>query len=642
MLEAKSVRDSKSSYIYSIDGLRAVAVLLVLFFHLEINVVHSGFIGVDAFFVISGFLITQNIAKSVEAKRFSFLEFYFRRMARLMPTVLVVVFLTLIGGYFFLTSQDYDRLGFSSFLASISLSNIFFWTEAGYFTQASGTKPLLHTWSLAVEEQFYLIWPIFIVLCLAVRRQFLIISMAVLGVLSFLAAIYFHRSNPDMVFFLAPFRAFQFAVGGLIGFLPAWKIRSQLSIVGILSVVLLFILAAILPDDLSGLSHVVIVMLLPALLTGAFIFTARSALQEKIFASPIPKYFGDRSYAIYLAHWPIIVYWNMATDYVLTPIEQVGLFIASVAAGEVLHQCVEKPFRLSRSEPAAKVLRTKLFLLTLAVSSAFLAINVTYFNGFAKDGGQAGAVDSGPLAESLEPVTAGTPTGRCFMRPQDKPEQYGLERCATAPAGKSPRVLVFGDSYGEGAYIALKVGFKDPYFGHFLVPGCPIETPRIAAKNINLYHCYAKYDYAYKNVAVKDKFDYIVLVANWTDVSDQDLKETREHFDALGIKTIIVGLRPKFRERVDVIFDKTGDAEKARIRANNLIIDDFTKKAELMSSAQNGSLDYIDLMAKLCPVSCILETPSGKRLYKDDTHFTPLGAAWLGREIEKSYPDLFK
>jgi len=141
----------KHSYIASIDGLRAVAVLLVLLFHLDVVFVHSGFIGVDAFFVISGFLITRNITKSVENGSFSFLDFYFRRAARLMPAVLTVVLLTLIGGYFFLSSQDYTRLGFSSFLSTISLSNIFFWTEAGYFAQASDTKPLLHTWSLAVE-----------------------------------------------------------------------------------------------------------------------------------------------------------------------------------------------------------------------------------------------------------------------------------------------------------------------------------------------------------------------------------------------------------------------------------------------------------------------------------------------------------
>ncbi|MEP4053449.1 MAG: acyltransferase family protein [Litorimonas sp.] len=629
------------SYIPAIDGLRAVAVLLVLLFHLDFQYVHSGFIGVDAFFVISGFLITRNITQNVERGKFSFLDFYFRRAARLMPAVLTVVLLTLIAGYFFLSSQDYNRLGFSSFLSSISLSNIFFWTEAGYFAQASDTKPLLHTWSLAVEEQFYLIWPIFLFACLAVGRRRLVVSMAILGLLSFGAAIYFHRENPDVVFFLAPFRVFQFAIGGLISFLPAWKFRDNFSIIGLLSVALLFVLAAILPDDLSGFQHVFIVMLLPALLTGAFLLTARSTFQERIFSSPILKYLGERSYAIYLAHWPIIVYWNMATDYVLNAEEKLGLFIASVVLGEVLHQCVEKPFRLARSASAARVLRTKFFLLAMAFMCGTLAINVTYFNGFAKAGDSAGqGADNGPLASSLEPAASGEEEGRCFMRPQDAPELYGIERCATGPDGRTPRVLVFGDSFAGDIYVALKGGFKTPYFAHYIIPGCPIESPSAVGANRN--QCQSHYKHAYETVIAKDRFDYVVLVANWTGVSDEEIDETKQYFDSLGIKVIVVGLRPRFRERVPDILAKSGASNPAKARANILVNQDFIKRADAMKLSQGGTSEYVDLINLLCPEDCEIETPNGDLIYRDDSHFTLKASSWVGRELQKTYPDLFK
>ena len=631
----------KHTYIGSIDGLRAVAVLLVLLFHLDIAYVHSGFIGVDAFFVISGFLITRNITKSVEGGKFSFLDFYFRRAARLMPSVLTVVLLTLAAGFFFLSATDYNRLGFSSFLSSISLSNIFFWTEAGYFAQASDTKPLLHTWSLAVEEQFYLIWPIFLVACLAFGRRMLLISMAALGLLSFIGAIYFHRENPDMVFFLAPFRVFQFAIGGLISFLPAWKFRDRLSMVGILSVLLLFLLAAILPDDLSGFQHVVVVMLLPALLTGAFIFTARSKIQEMIFSSPILKYFGERSYAIYLAHWPIIVYWNMATDYVLSPIEQFGLFVASVICGELLHQLVEKPFRLGRSASPAKVLRTKFFLLAMAFMSGTLAINVTYFNGF---GGAAEATTqstgNGPLAEAIESTAGGDEQGRCFMRQQDAPELYGIERCATAPEGKSPRVLVFGDSFAGDLYVALKGGFKTPYFAHYVIPGCPLETPSAAAENKN--KCQAHYKHAYENVLTSERFDYIAMASNWTDVSDSEIETTKAYLESQGIKVVVLGLRPRFRERMPDIFAKAGDSAAAQVRANAIINRDFIDRADTMKASNAGSDSYVDLMGMLCTVTCQIETPKGDLIYRDDSHFSLKASSWVGREMAKEYPDLFK
>lgn len=626
-----------SAYISSIDGLRAVAVLLVLFFHLDLQFAHSGFIGVDAFFVISGFLITRNITKGVEGGTFSFLDFYFRRVARLMPAVLTVVLLTLIAGYFVLSAQDYNRLGFSSFLSSISLSNFFFWTEAGYFSQTSETKPLLHTWSLAVEEQFYLIWPIFLFACLAAGRRLLLISMAALGVLSFLAAVYFHPTNPDMVFFLAPFRVFQFAIGGLISFLPAWKFRDRLSIVGVLSIVLLFILAAILPDDLSGFQHVVLVMLLPAVLTGSFLFTAKSKLQEQLFASPIPKYFGERSYAIYLAHWPIIVYWNMATDYVLSPIEQAGLFVASVIFGELLHQCVEKPFRLARSANPARVLRTKFFLLAMAFMSGTLAINVTYFNGFAKQGEVAAqGVDNGPLAVAPKLVAGGDQKGRCFMRPQDAPELYGIELCATAPEGKLPRVLVFGDSFAGDMYVALRGGFNTPYFAHYVVPGCPIKSPSQVTANRN--NCDAHYTHAYENVIAGERFDYVALVSNWTNVSDENIAQVKQYFESLGIKVVVIGLRPNFRERVPEIIDKSNGLDEAKARVNALILSDFVDRAASMIT----DFDYVDVMGILCPEACEIQTPNGQFIYRDSTHFTSSGASWLGKEIEKTYPDLFK
>ncbi|WP_189585404.1 acyltransferase family protein [Litorimonas cladophorae] len=640
MSNTSPAKTGHHSYISSIDGLRAVAVLLVLLFHLDLQFAHSGFIGVDAFFVISGFLITRNITQSVERGSFSFLDFYFRRAARLMPAVLTVVLLTLIGGYFFLSAQDYNRLGFSSFLSSISLSNIFFWTEAGYFAQASDTKPLLHTWSLAVEEQFYLVWPIFLFACLASGRKLLVISMAALGLLSFVAAVYFHRENPDMVFFLAPFRVFQFAIGGLISFLPAWKFRDRLSIIGILSVLSLFGLAAALPDDLSGFQHVVTVMLLPALLTGAFLFTAKSNVQERIFASPILKYLGERSYAIYLAHWPIIVYWNMATDYVLSPFEQAGLFVASVILGELLHQCVEKPFRLSRSASPARVLRTKFFLLAMAFMSGTLAMNVTYFNGFAKEGAaNSQAISQGPLTASLGTDGVADQEGRCFMRPQDAPELYGVERCATAPVGKMPKVLVFGDSFAGDMYVALKGGFKAPYFGHYIIPGCPIESPSKVAANKN--QCQAHYKNAYENVITKNRFDYVVLVANWTKVSDKDIVETKKYLESLGVKVVTVGLRPRFRERVPDILQKAGESNAARTRANVLVNQDFIKRADAMKISQGGADDYVDLMDLLCPETCDIETPNGDLIYRDDSHFTLKASSWVGREIRNSYPDLF-
>lgn len=621
-----SALHSKQPYFGAIDGLRAIAVLLVLFFHLDVRGFHSGFIGVDVFFVISGFLITRQITQDVERGQFTFLNFYFRRIARLLPSVLTVVLLTLVAGHFFLIAPDYARLGFSGFLSTVSLSNFLFWTEAGYFTQASDSKPLLHMWSLAVEEQFYLIWPILLAICLASGRRLLVISMSALGILSFMGAVYFHRQSPEMVFYLAPFRIFQFIIGGLICFLPAWNFRNRLSVIGLLSVILLFGLAAGLPDDFAGFDHVFSVMLLPAILAGAFVFTARSPLQEGVFASPILKYLGDRSYAIYLTHWPIIIYWNMATDYVLSSVEQTGLFVVSLISAELLHQGVEKRFRLRRFGSAKKVLQTKLFLLGTGLVTVILAVSIIHFNG--------------TLAKESSRVAKSEPAPRCFMRIQDKPELYGIEKCATGPKAQTPRVLVFGDSFVAGAYIALRRGYKTPYVGHYAIPSCPLETPADAA--VNKTQCNAHYNHAYEKVIKKDRFDYIVLAVDWVEVSDDTLLQTTQYFESLGLKVVIMGLRPHFRERIPTTLAKLGDRELAKIRANRLINQDAVKRSQQMRASYIDSNHYVDLMALVCAETCEIETPNGAELYRDYSHFTPQGAYWLGAEIEKSYPNLFQ
>ena len=147
-------------YCPEIDGLRAVAVTLVVYFHAFPQKLSGGFIGVDIFFVISGFLITKNIQDNLQANIFSFANFYCRRVKRLFPSLLLVLFSSFIFGWYFLTFDEFKQLGGHIGSAAIFVSNFTLWNESGYFDNSGQTKPLLHLWSLAVEEQFYLFWPL--------------------------------------------------------------------------------------------------------------------------------------------------------------------------------------------------------------------------------------------------------------------------------------------------------------------------------------------------------------------------------------------------------------------------------------------------------------------------------------------------
>jgi peptidoglycan/LPS O-acetylase OafA/YrhL len=187
-----------------IDGLRAVSILLVVVFHAFPALLPDGYLGVDVFFVISGYLITSLILRESERGRFRFTTFYARRVRRLFPALFLVTLACLAFGWFALLPEEYAQLGKHAFWGSLFLPNLAFWSEAGYWDTASESKPLLHLWSLGVEEQFYLVWPGALLL---LRRESLARWMIPLALVSFGAALWAARFDPDGVFFLPHFRS---------------------------------------------------------------------------------------------------------------------------------------------------------------------------------------------------------------------------------------------------------------------------------------------------------------------------------------------------------------------------------------------------------------------------------------------------
>ncbi len=223
-----------------IEALRALAVLFVLFTHLQIMGFSGGYIGVDIFFVISGYLITKNIY-NLNKGGFSYKEFYCKRIRRLFPALYATIIICLIAGFFILSFRDYMELGQSSIFSIFSLSNILFWLQDNYFGNAAIRKPLLHTWSLSVEEGFYLLYPAFLIYCLK-RFNIKIILVSVI-LTSLIITQLLIVKYPSMVFYLTPFRIFELAIGGLLVFIDKDYIKSKfkINIVWLLSLASLFI-----------------------------------------------------------------------------------------------------------------------------------------------------------------------------------------------------------------------------------------------------------------------------------------------------------------------------------------------------------------------------------------------------------------
>ena len=431
------------AYRADIDGLRAIAVLPVVLYHAGVPEITGGFLGVDVFFVISGFLITSIVATEVAAGRFSLLSFYERRARRILPALTVVVLSTLVVGWFFLVPTEYRDLGQSTLATALFLSNIYFKSEIDYFSPAAEFAPLLHTWSLAVEEQFYLFFPPMLAAIFAWRgRSAVLWAVIGLTVLSLAAAAVLLPIKPGWVFYLIFFRAWELGVGALLALstfsaprhvLP----REVIGVAGLLAILVpVFLYDANTP--FPGLAAVP-----PVFGTAAIIYVGSSSLGSivnRLLAHRFLVWIGLISYSLYLWHWPILAFVRIGMAHVALPLN-VGLIAVavSVVIAWVSYRFIERPFRI-RSR--FRFTRKAIFSLSAAMLFAMvLTGSVLHFTS-----GMPSRLT--PIAAAISAVTDDQNPDRkkCFGRqPKD-----GLCPIGSAVTASEPVDFLFwGDSHAE-------------------------------------------------------------------------------------------------------------------------------------------------------------------------------------------------
>jgi peptidoglycan/LPS O-acetylase OafA/YrhL len=336
-----------TAYRADIDGLRALAVLAVVLFHAYRKQLTGGFIGVDVFFVISGYLISGIIWNQLERGAFSFTGFYGRRIRRLFPALIPVLLASLAYGWFVLLPSEYAALGLDAAGGAGFVSNILLWQESGYFDRAAVVKPLLHLWSLGVEEQFYIVWPL--ALWLLHRTGFnRVIFLLTVVVCSFVASVVLIRHDPAGAFFLPVTRFWEFAAGALVARLPAcdgpmrlprtanWASASGLALI---------LASAVLLDEQMPFPG----WLAVPTVAGTVLIVASGPgawLNRTMLAHPVSAYIGLISYPLYLWHWPLISY-----AYILRlgkpprELPALGLIIASCVLAYGTYTLLERPVR---------------------------------------------------------------------------------------------------------------------------------------------------------------------------------------------------------------------------------------------------------------------------------------------------------
>lgn len=366
---------SKNNYLAEIDGLRAIAVMAVLFYHVDLQLFSGGFIGVDVFFVISGYLITRNINTSVASGSFSFVKFYTRRFKRLYPALLATISITAIAALFILSPEHLARFGREILAALFSVSNFLFWSESGYFDLDSSFKPLLHTWSLSVEEQFYLVWPAFIVLLCATKNRNLRISILLVtaAISWWYSQLFVQNNEASTAFYMLPFRVFEFVAGAVLAVVPSlnkkhYFARSGMTLVGI--VIMLYCAIAYDHNTPFPGNNA----LLPCFGTMLVILGGSNLTSTILLENATARWLGKISYSIYLVHWPLIVFYKYIAGEELPLVTQLLLSTISIALGYCCWRWIEQAYRHQPSkEFSYKITQLapySILLITLTVTLA--------------------------------------------------------------------------------------------------------------------------------------------------------------------------------------------------------------------------------------------------------------------------------
>jgi peptidoglycan/LPS O-acetylase OafA/YrhL len=621
-------------YREDIDWLRAIAVLAVVAFHFETPGVFGGFVGVDIFFVISGYLITGIIESELKSGAFSFARFYERRVRRLLPALYAMVALTAIPSFHYLLTSERAEF-FRSVAAVVTFtSNFFFWLQTGYFDHAAVEKPLLHTWSLAVEEQFYLALPLMLWgLAFAARGRRLLLPamLAALALASFGLSIWLMATDRSAnAFFMSPPRAWEFLIGGLIASKNCPVLR-QAPAQRLARTIALVMIAIPIFSLRQGPGFPGFNALAPCVGAAMFIWSGIGVPTHKRSAfSPLPLvgFFGRISYSLYLWHWPLFTFARFSkSSLVLDTADKLALFAVTVLISYLSWRYVEQPFRNRALVPT----RRDAFRIAAAASVVLLAGGAL---GAALSRGQS---DADRAAQALESYDAYDyrplyRSGTCFAPDNGV---FGGS-CLAHAAGKS-NWLLWGDSLAAHYYSGL-LKATDPQKINILQATQAACMPTLNAATQGYAYCRdsaAQMDAFFRN----QRPDLVIISADWLEYARPprfagmiaDLKQTISGLNDLGISVVLFGPAVQFRARLPSMLVRA-HLRGIEPRPDDFLLPEIFPLDRMMKAAlpAHEKFSYISVVDAICPArQCPIILDHGVPISWDHAHLTAEGSSYV-------------
>ncbi|NDV89967.1 acyltransferase family protein [Alteromonas sp. 345S023] len=488
-----------------IQGLRALAVLSVVIYHISPFHLPGGFIGVDIFFVISGYLIMGQIYGKIHANNFSFSDFYVRRFKRLFPAYIATVAITSIFAFVYFLPGEFNKYAWSLVASCLYVSNFYFYTKSGYFDSELQGSPLLHTWSLSVEEQFYAIMPVFLIFAYGMCKKYSALMLGCIFTVSFILCIYLTNNDLSFAFFASFTRFWQFIAGGIIAIygLHVKKTRITSEILSSMGVLILLASCVLLThDEFPGIKA-----LIPTLATVVVLsFSSSGLILYKLLSLKPAIFVGNISYSLYLWHWPVIIFYQLHFETELRATDKVIVFLLSFILGTASYYLIEEKFRKH-----SKILERpgrKVYLSVVATSTALCAI--VFFLTFLMPSRFSEKQIAYEQFMEIHEADYFRP-GVCFLTSKHPDISYfNQEQCLIAEKGKE-NILLVGDSHAAHWYIGLNANKKpNQTVSQVTASGC---KPTISYKGER--RCTELMRYAFEQVIPTEKYDKIIISARW-------------------------------------------------------------------------------------------------------------------------------
>ena len=615
------------TYRPDIDGLRAIAVLSVVFYHLGLPL-HGGFVGVDLFFVISGFLIGSILLRQTADGSFTFAGFYERRIRRIVPALAVMLAISSAAAWRYLLPSELADYARSLIAAVLSVSNMLFWRQSGYFASASSLKPLLHTWSLSVEEQFYVFFPLLLVGLRRWAPRRIGPAICGLAALSFAVSVWGAFRFPTATFYCAPLRAWELLLGTMLA-LPgcpmpqrAWS-RLATAFTGLLLIAgSLWFLHAWTP--FPGLAA------LPPCLGAALIINGGRTgptLVGRALGLPPVRFVGLISYSLYLWHWPVMVFNSLGLTWIngLTRHEAQALeFGISLVLAVLSWRFVETPFR----HGGQRLTRRRVFAGAAAMGATLCLAAGAALASHGADGRF--SPEARAVAAYLDPDAGmgGGNTyrnGTCFITAEPATlADFARDTCLAETPGR-PGVLLLGDSHAAALWWGLDQALKDRTVLQATASGCkPVlrQRPRQQAG------CTAIMSYALREYLPAHRNETVLIAAHWDEGDLSSLEETLAWLRRNKIHAVLLGPIVQYDSALPRLLALSINEGDPQLPRRHLLRELDPLDLQMQALADAERVPYVSLLRMFCAPddTCLEYARPGVPLQWDYGHLTQSGS----------------